>query len=403
LNTTRFASFIFSGYWDFNDRWRVGPYSSFISANQTEGIRIRASVWSMEGISKTWGYWGYVAYGTHDRRLKGGIGVKYVPNRSNYRKYEISFKNDYDAPTDFDDQLDRDNVFTLALRKPIPVFQNFLNQIRLSHERDLNHNWSAKLNYTYGAITPTFQFSYFPSDEIVSLTDSVLTRLHTLYNSEIGLTLRYAHNERTAIFNYDKIRIFTQFPIFQLNLSAGVPIFNNTYFEYFKIHASVSQDLPMPLKGNFYYNFAVGNVFGTLPLLLLHIPRGNPFYIADRYAFYGMSPYEFTADRYASLLTRYSSGGLILDKIPLINKLNLRERITADLYWGDLTANNIKLNEINTIRTTGNTPYAGAGIGVENIFNFFSIDCIWRLNHLDNLNATRITRFGIYTGVEIQF
>ncbi|MCA0233124.1 DUF5686 family protein [Runella sp. MFBS21] len=403
INTTHFSSFVFSGYWDIGNRWRLGPYSSLVSANPTEGVRIRTGVWSMEDISKNWCFWGYAAYGTKEGRFKEALGVKYVPNRANYRKYEVLFKNDYDALTEFDDQLDHDNLFTLALRKPIPVYQNFLRQVKFSHERDLNHNWSAKAYYSYGSITPTFQFSYLPSDDIIDLTDTTLRRLNALYNSELGLTLRYAHNERTTIFNYDKIRIFTRHPVLQLHISTGIPIFNNTYFEYLKTNISLSQDLPMPLKGNFYYNIGVGKIFGTLPLLLLHIPRGNPFYIADRYAFYGMSPYEFAADGYVSLLTRYSLGGLILDKIPLLNKLNLRERITANFFWGDLTTNNIAFNKLNTFRITGNIPYAEVGIGVENIFNFFSIDCVWRLNHLDGVDVARITRFGIYTGVKIQF
>lgn len=404
INTTRFSTFLFSGYWNFGNNWRVGPYSSFVSANPTEGTRIRASLWSMEGISKNWCFWGYAAYGTKDRRFKEALGVKYVPARgANYQKYELLFKNDYDALTEFDDQLDQDNLFTLALRKPIPVYQNFLRQVKWLHERDLNHNWSAKVYYSYGSITPTFQFSYMPSDDIIDLNDTTLRRLKTLYNSELGLTLRYAHNERTTIFNYDKIRIFTKSPILLVHISTGVPMFKNTYFEYLKTNISLSQDVLMPLKGSFYYNIGVGKIFGTLPLLLLYIPRGNPYYIADRYAFYGMSPYEFAADRHVSLLTRYSLGGLILDKIPLINKLNLRERLTANFFWGDLTANNTAFNKINTFRTTGKTPYAEVGVGVENILNFFSIDCVWRLNHLDGADVSRITRFGIYTGVKIQF
>ena len=116
-----------------------------------------------------------------------------------------------------------------------------------------------------------------------------------------------------------------------------------------------------------------------------------------------MSPYEFAADRYASLQTRYSLGGLILDHVPLLNKLHLRERLTANLYWGDLTRTNTDYNQVNTFRITGRTPYAEAGVGVENISNFFSIDCIWRLNHLQGADQARITRFGIYTGVKIQF
>lgn len=249
--------------------------------------------------------WGYLAYGTRDRRLKETVGIKYVPNRAPYRKYELTFKNDYDALTENNDQLDNDNLFTLALRKPIPVYQNFLQQIRFAHERDLSPTWSLKSYYRYGSMTPSFQFSYAPSDEVVNVADSSVTLLRTLYNSEVGATLRYARNERTAIVNYDKLRIYTRFPVWQLHVASGIPLFKNTYFDYWKLSAGVSQELPTPFKGSFYYNLSGGAVLGTVPLLLLHIPRGNPNYVADKYAFYSMSPYEFAADRYVSLLTRY--------------------------------------------------------------------------------------------------
>ncbi|WP_138994243.1 DUF5686 family protein [Larkinella sp. C7] len=401
--TTRLAAFIASGYWDVGNRWRFGPLSSLLSSNLTEGMRFRTSVWSMEGINPHWSVWGYLAYGTRDRRFKETVGIKYVPSRTPYRKYELTLKNDYDALVEYDDQLDNDNLFTLALRKPIPVYQNFLRQIRLSHERDLSPNWSVKTYLSYGSMAPTFRFSYAPSDDIVNTADSSVALLHTLTNSEAGLYLRYARNERTTFLNYDKLRVFTRYPIWQIHVAGGVPFFKNTYFDYLKFSLSLSQDLPMPLKGNLYYNLTSGAVLGTVPLLLLHIPRGNPYYIADKYAYYGMSPYEFAADRYVSLLTRYSLGGLILNKIPLLNRFNLRERLTANFFWGDLTAANQDFNQVNPFRTTGRTPYAEAGVGIENIFNLFSVDCIWRLNHLTGADAVRITRFGIYTGVRLQF
>lgn len=402
-NTTRMAAFVASGYWDVQTKFRFGPYSSLLSANLTEGLRIRTGIWTMEGFDPRLCVWGYVAYGTRDRRFKETVGLKYVPSRAPYRKYEVTLKNDYDALTENDDQLDNDNLFTLALRKPIPVYQNFLQQIRIAHERDLSPTWSVKSYYSYGSRTPTFQFSYAPSDEIVNVADSSVALLHTLYNSEVGLTFRYARNERTAIVNYDKLRIYTRFPVWQFHVAGGVPMFKNTYFEYLKLSASVSQELPTPFKGSFYYTLTAGAVLGTVPLLLLHIPRGNPFYVADKYAFYSMSPYEFAADRYVSLLTRYSLGGLILDKIPLLNKLNMRERVTANLFWGDLTPVNREFNKVNTFRTTGKVPYAEAGVGVENILNLFSIDVIWRLNHFSTADAVRSTPFGIYTGLKLQF
>ncbi|XAZ81870.1 DUF5686 family protein (plasmid) [Fibrella sp. ES10-3-2-2] len=402
-NTTRMAAFITTGYWDVRNKIRLGPYSSLFSSNLTEGLRIRTGIWTMEGFDPRWCLWGYVAYGTRDRRFKETVGIKYVPNRSPYQKYELTLKNDYDALTANDDMLDNDNLFTLALRKPIPVYQNFLRQVRFAHERDLSPLWSVKTYYSYGSMTPTFKFSYAPSDETVNVADSSVSLLNTLYNSEAGVTFRYARNERTALVNYDKLRLYTRFPVWQFHAAAGVPLYRNTYFDYWRLSTSLTQEMPAPLKGSFYYNLTGGVVLGTVPLLLLHIPRGNPNYVADKYAFYGMSPYEFAADRYISLLTRYSLGGLILDRIPLLNKLGLRERVTANLFWGSLSGANRDFNKINTFRTTGSVPYAEAGVGIENILNLFSIDAIWRLNYLDGADAARSTRFGIYTGLKLQF
>ena len=52
-----------------------------------------------------------MAYGVKDNVIKGGLGVKYVPSKKRYMKTELFARSDYDALLDFDDELDRDNVF----------------------------------------------------------------------------------------------------------------------------------------------------------------------------------------------------------------------------------------------------------------------------------------------------
>lgn len=114
-----------------------------------------------------------------------------------------------------------------------------------------------------------------------------------------------------------------------------------------------------------------------------------------------MNPYEFADDKYASLMTRYSLGGFIFDKIPLLNKLNWRERITANAYWGSMSAANKTYNSLNQVRTgTGNTPFVEAGVGIENIFHVLTVDAIWELNRNDN---PAISKFGIFTGLQLKF
>ena len=48
----KLLAFAGTGYWDFGNNIRFGPYSSFISKNSIEGWRVRLGFWTMPGISK---------------------------------------------------------------------------------------------------------------------------------------------------------------------------------------------------------------------------------------------------------------------------------------------------------------------------------------------------------------
>lgn len=400
--TTGLINAMASGVLDINNKFRFGPYSSLISANRIEGIRNRVSFWTLEGVSKQWNFNGMIAYGWRDQLLKGGLGVKYVPSTDPYRKTEVFFRRDYDNTTEVTEEIDKDNVFTLASRKNIPNYQVLNQQVKISQELDLNHDISTKLAFELRTLTPTFDFTLpklgeqFTPNNVSSSSISV---------SEFSLNLRYAHNERTRIYNYDKFRLYSTYPVLNLFLTQGVKVSSSTPFSYTKLQIGVAQNINIAPKGSFNYNIKAGKVFGTVPYLLMHVPHGNPNYIYSKYAFNNMNPYEFVADRFVSAQLRYSMGGLIFDKIPLIKKLNWRERFIGNFFWGDMSSNNLDYNKQlkSPSIATGKVPYAEVGAGIENIFNLFSIDAVWRLTHLDNTNNLNLNRFGIYGGMKIDF
>ncbi len=398
VRETKLSAFIATGFWDFGCKLRVGPYSSFLSTNLIEGLRSRVSMWTLPCISKTFNFNGYVAYGFKDKVVKGGLGIKYVPTSKRYLKTELFARSDYDALQDFDDELDKDNLFTLALRKNIPAYQVFIQQVKLLQEIDLNKDWSAKGYIALKNMTPSFDYSYYKviDDQIVDFNP-----LKKINVNEVGFSIRYAHNERTTIFNYDKIRISSPFPTFSFHYAYGFEGTKNTYFEYHKLVANVTQELNLPIKGSLFYSISGGQMLGVVPAILLFAPSGNAYYVSNKYTFNNMLPYEFAADRYASIMMRYNMGGIIFDKIPLLNKLNLRERIIFNNYWGTINQKNRAFNNINTIKTTGSIPYSEVGCGVGNIFNVLSIDAIWRVSQFNSSQS--LTRFGIYTTISIVF
>jgi len=398
--TVKLTTFLASGYWDFaHNTLRVGPYSSFISRNLTEGWRTRFGLWTLEDFNKKINLNGYIAYGFGDKRLKGGLGIKYLHSISPWVKTEFYAHKDYDMVTVNDDELDKDNIFNFAFRKNIPSYQIFVGELKLQHERQLTQDWTLKASVAYKTIDPVFKFVYqnIDGDEIPKPSDI----LHQIYTSEGSIDFRYAHNERTTILNYDKIHLSTPFPVVHFKYTLGFETTAKTLFNYHKLDVGIIQTFKLPPKGTFYYNLSMGKTFGTLPYILLHVPRGNEAYFLSSYAFNTMNPYEFADDKYTSLLTRYSLGGFIFDKIPLLNKLNWRERVTANVYWGSMSAANKTFNSLNDVRTgTGNKPFAEAGFGIENIFHVFTVDAIWRLNHNDN---PAISKFGIFTGLQLKF
>jgi len=105
---------------------------------------------------------------------------------------------------------------------------------------------------------------------------------------------------------------------------------------------------------------------------------------------------EFVSDRYVSLNIDHCFNGFILNKVPLLKKLKLREIITCKILYGDLGRNNnpdynddlfrfpVSLSNVPLTYTLGEKPYIEASIGLSNIFRIFRVDLIKRFTYLNN-------------------
>lgn len=394
----KLIAFAGTGFWDFGSKLRIGPYSLFLSSNSMEGLRFRLGFWTMPGISKKMNLFGYGAYGTKDRRVKGMLGIKYVWNEAKWTKTTFSYASDYDFLVVYDDELDKDNLINSFLRKKVPYSRMFVKQEMLKHEQYLSPNFSAKAILSYKQIDPVFDFQYRPINPTIDKPyDNVFAKILPVTSATIGI--RYAHKERTKILNYDNIHLGSYYPIITANYTYGFEL-GKALFDFHKIYLSVEQRLRLPPKMMFYYKLSAGKTFGTLPYLLLNIPAGNEYYVASKYQFNTMAPYEFAADKYVSLHTRLSLGGLLFDNIPLLRKWGWRERFSFNAYWGGMSQANTDYNRDSNFNITGREPFMEASVGIENIFHVVSIDYYRRLDYLDNPYARKD---GIYLGITLVF
>ncbi len=386
------------GYWDIGNKVRIGPLTSIVSSNITEGLRTRVGFWTMPGISKKLNVNGYLAYGTKDKTFKWHLGLQYIHNPVKWSKTSISGGVDFDYPIEKDDELDHDNLLTSMLRKNIPLSNIFVRSVILKHEQYITSNLSMKAAVGYKELLPLFHFTYHPID---NLTDQSIDSLNKnkLPVAEANVGIRFTKDEHTTVFNYGLVRLEHFNPVLTANFTYGFEL-GKAQFSYQKFSVGIEQRLRLPPKSIFYYRLDIGKTFGTAPYLLLDIPAGNQSHMDSKYLFNTMLPYEFAADQYISLHTRLDAGGVLFDKIPLLNKMGLRERFSFNAYMGNMTNANKSYNGDTQFSVTGNKPFAEAGVGIENIFHLISVDYFWRLS--PSVNST-VPKGSIFLGLKVVF
>ena len=294
--------------------------------------------------------------------------------------------------------MDEDNIINSFFRKNIPTTRIYLKQIQFTHEQYISKSLSAHGSLIYKEMTPVFDFVYHPLSKETQLPiDSIFAK--TLPQAEMSVGLRFTHNDRSFILNYDQIHFDTYYPIFTANFTYGLKM-GNAQFNYQKVSLGVEQELRLPPKFLFYYNIHVGKTFGTAPYLLLNVPAGNEYFVASRYLFNTMVPYEFAADQYISLYSRFYLGGIFFNKIPFIRRLGWRERFSFNAFQGSMSAANRNYNKDATFRIPDKEPFMEAGVGIENIFHIFSVDYYQRISALNKSNAPN---GGIFIGLNITF
>ncbi len=113
-----------------------------------------------------------------------------------------------------------------------------------------------------------------------------------------------------------------------------------------------------------------------------------------------MNYMEYVADKYISMHNELIFNGLVLNQIPLIKHLNLREMVSFKMFYGTLSNSNNQVLDFPSFMQGTRAPYMEAGIGVSNIFRFFTLQSVWRLSDLNHQGAIP---WGIRTSIRISF
>ncbi len=381
-----------NSYWDF------GPILNTVSYNGIEGWRVRLGGMTTAKTHPNIFFDFYAAYGFRDKRPKGAATLTYSFNKkqhyaSEQLRHALSLSGSYDleVPGTRYGKITRDNILysfdphSWADASRWNTKAMYVARGIMKYE----HQWENRMG-----LTTSFEY------ERVESAGSLDFNIFQTLNWDVS----YSFSPRKPLYNSrsnavgEMFQLSNKGPEFSINNRLGYLIEDNSIFN--KTEMSVKYRLWMSQFGYIDMLYRAGILFqqSSSNSQLLFYPSANKSLLLTQHSFNMMQNMEFAMDKYVSWFLTYHMNGVILNRIPYINKLKLRGVVSFSGVYGSLS-DKYQQAGINPISYT--MPYMEMTAGIENIFRLFRIDYVRRLTYNDGLTGWQ--KNGIKISVSVNF
>ena len=434
-----FENYLETGSREQPSKFDVGPINTMISQNFYDGMRLRLSGQTTANLHPHLFAKGYYAYGTKTRENYYNAELTYSFDRKQYlpqefpvNKLSFSSKRDVALPSDKFAVTDKDNVFSSFKVDEIDKMLMYNTQ-RLSYEYETPTHWRFSADLKTEKIASIGNIRFAPllapkappsapegativriDDYLEMISSNTQTieapsgavggALPSIRYTESTFGLRYAPDEkfvntkqRRRAMNKDAWYISLQHTIGYNHFLGGQYNYNYTELEWYR-----RTWLPMSW-GRIDTRLKICQQWNQVPWPLLPMPQANLSYVVSPSLFNMVNNMEFMNDRFASLMLTWEMGGKLLNRIPLLRHLKLREILELKCLWGTLSDKNNPMLERNTFAgisnprpstklmafpegcyvMDGRKPYWEYAIGVQNILSLIQIEYVHRINYLN--------------------
>ena len=393
-------NYVETGSMRTKSKFDFGPVNTIISNNFVDNYRLRVSGRTTANLNKHLFWKGYYAYGTSSRKHYYGTEVTYSLNKKKNVPFEfpqrnIIFETGYDVMSPADKFLihNKDNVF-MSLRTQTVEQMYFYNRQKLSfvYETDWGLSFNASLKMESNAPTGDLVFRKQPGAVIAPEADGY-EYVRKFRTTEAKIGLRYCPGQTFINTKQQRWPVNLDAPEFTLSHTMGFKHFLGGQYKLNFTEAGIYKRFWMGSWGYIDTHLKGGAQWDKVPFPLLIMPPVNLTYFEEEATFSMMRNMEFLNDRYAFGCVAWDLNGKILNRIPLVKRLKWREYVAVKGMWGTVTDKNNPFLEQNRDDRTlfqfpeaanimdKNTPYWEVVVGVHNIFKFFAVDYVRRMNY----------------------
>lgn len=372
----------------------IGNIADIFGYSNHEGIRLGLPLTTNEKMSDIVQLNAFIGYGFKDYALKGsgeikikipnerrhiisaGYSDRYVRTEASTIDYEIRENSIFHSDLDFTHLI----FSPLHYQKSASTFtRRKLATIRMENE------WTdvveTSLNINVGSMgygDPLAGWNNIPKFKYKSV--EAMIRLGW-YEKKINMFMRQYH----AYSKYPVIHILAEGGGYQTADMAQDEL-------YAKLTLMIQQHLGLGMAGKIDYMAQAGVVFGNVPYPLLEHFDANIGYTYDPYRFTLMTNYQYGADLFLQCHVNWNGEGILFNRIPWIQRLQLRELAEVKLAWGSLRTTHKDIIALPSTLKGPTIPYLEAGIGIGNILRIGEVYAVFRLT---NFNDTSTPWWGI--------
>ena len=387
-------------------KFDIGPVNTLISGNSLEGVRLRLGGMTNVNLNRHWFARGYAAYGFRDKKFKymGSLEYSFSPKKALDQEFPIhslrlTHRYDVDKLGQHYLFTNQDNVF-LTLRRHKDVRMQYLRTTRLEYRHEWYNHFSIALGIEHNIHEATQYVPFIPA----TAAPAALRRY-----TQAGFTaqLRFAPGETFYQARSVRIPINMDAPIITLTQTYMPRGFMGSRYEVNKTELSVQKRFWFSAFGYADVIVRGEKVWSRVAYPDLLMPNVNLSYTIQPESYALMKPMEFINDKALSWDLTYWGNGILMNRLPLIKKLRLREVLTLRGLWGSLSDKNNPIHNTQYTHTQqdepalflfpadvpclpmGKKPYMEAGVGIDNILTVLRVDYVWRINYRENAGSDR--------------
>lgn len=375
-----------------SSRFDFGPISSFFSSNSLEGFKTRIGGQTTTAFSRWIELAGYVAMGWKDHKLKYGAQAtfSFTPKERYFSEaltHSITVSHSYDTYLLGSERLfsPREDFLLPITRKPDDKWI-YQRRSALTYQKEWNASWLMSL---------ALQHNRFMPSRKVPFVNGLGESLSHYGATGMNLSVRYAHNERFMATLSGRAPMGGDATVVILSHQFVPDALGNKRASNLTV-LGIHQRFWMPAWGFLDFIVKGEKQWNRVHFFDLPMPCVDLTYNLQPESFALMNVMEFAADEQLSWFVKCRLNGVLLNRVPLIKRLKMREVIIYRGLWGRLTDNNnpalhpeLLQFPAEVITRLDKKPYMEFGLGVENLFRILSLQYVWRLNYRDVPNVER--------------